>query len=67
MKIALLADLKRREGDLKEFFLLRAIHMAASFLKAEAMIVCGSLCGGAAAGLIGSGSRGTKRKKHRKR
>lgn len=45
MKIALLADLKRREGDLKEFFLLRAIHMAASFLKAEAMIVCGSLCG----------------------
>ena len=30
-------------------------------------LLCGSLCGGAAAGLIGSGSGGTKRKKHRKR
>lgn len=44
MKIALLSDLKKQKGDLGEFFLLRAIHMASSCLKAEAMVVCGSLC-----------------------
>ena len=30
-------------------------------------LLCGSLCGGAAAGLLGSGNRGRKRKKRRKR
>ena len=30
-------------------------------------LLCGSLCGGAAAGLLGSGNRGSKRKKRRKR
>ena len=30
-------------------------------------LLCGALCGGAAAGLVGSGSGGSKRKKRRKR
>lgn len=44
MKIAVLSGLNRKEGDLSEFFLLRAIHASASYLDADAMIVCGSLC-----------------------
>ena len=48
MKVAVLSGLRRKAGDLSEFFLLRAIHAAASYLNAEAMVVCGPLCASAA-------------------
>ncbi|MEI3039801.1 MAG: hypothetical protein V8T90_12140 [Victivallales bacterium] len=47
MKVAVLSGLRRKAGDLSEFFLLRAIHAAASYLNAEAMVVCGPLCASA--------------------
>ena len=43
MKIAVVSGLRRREGDLGEFFLLRAIHEAA-YLDANTFIVTGGLC-----------------------
>ena len=43
MKIAVVSGLRRREGDLGEFFLLRAIHEAA-YLDADTFIVTGGLC-----------------------
>lgn len=43
MKAAVVSGVKRKEGDLKEFFLLRAIHEAA-YLDADTLIVTGGLC-----------------------
>ena len=43
MKIAVVSGLRRREGDLGEFFLLRAIHEAA-YLDADTFIVTDGLC-----------------------
>ena len=43
MKIAVVSGLRRREGGLGEFFLLRAIHEAA-YLDADTFIVTGGLC-----------------------
>ena len=43
MKIAVVSGLKRKAGDLSEFFLLRAIHEAA-YLNADTLVVTGGLC-----------------------
>ncbi len=48
MKIAVLSCLRRKAGDLSEFFLLRAIHAAASYLNAETTVICGPLCASSA-------------------